>query len=222
MNAGERFTTIQARLPREVALVAVSKFHPASSLQEVYNAGGRIFGESRAQEMVAKHDALPADIAWHFIGHLQPNKVKYIAPFVSLIHTVDSLKLLQEIDKQGAKNGRTIDCLLELHVAEEATKYGFTPEACEKMLEEGAWRTMTHVRIVGLMCMATHTEDKERIRKDFRLAYACFERFRTRFFAEEPSFRLRSWGMSHDYEDAIQEGANLVRIGTAIFGERAY
>lgn len=205
-----------------VALVAVSKFHPAPLIEEAYRQGQRIFGESRVQELQAKHEALPADIEWHFIGHLQPNKVKYIAPYISLIHAVDSERLLSEIEKQGAKYQRVIPCLLELHLAEEETKYGFTPEACSEMLERGAWRELKHVQIAGLMCMATQTDDEAQVRREFHTALTLWQEYKQRYFAHDDAFKHRSWGMSHDYHIAMDEGATLVRIGTAIFGEREY
>ena len=205
-----------------VALVAVSKFHPAPLIEEAYRQGQRIFGESRVQELQAKHEALPADIEWHFIGHLQPNKVKYIAPYISLIHAVDSERLLSEIEKQGAKYQRVIPCLLELHLAEEETKYGFTPEACSEMLERGAWRELKHVQIAGLMCMATQTDDEAQVRREFHTALTLWQEYKQKYFAHDDAFKNRSWGMSHDYHIAMDEGATLVRIGTAIFGEREY
>ena len=205
-----------------VALVAVSKFHPAPLIKEAYRQGQRIFGESRVQELQAKHEALPADIEWHFIGHLQPNKVKYIAPYISLIHAVDSERLLSEIEKQGAKYQRVIPCLLELHLAEEETKYGFSPEACSEMLERGAWRELKHVQIAGLMCMATQTDDEAQVRREFHTALTLWQEYKQKYFAHDDAFKHRSWGMSHDYHIAMDEGATLVRIGTAIFGEREY
>ena len=205
-----------------VALVAVSKFHPAPLIEEAYRQGQRIFGESRVQELQAKHEALPADIEWHFIGHLQPNKVKYIAPYISLIHAVDSERLLCEIEKQGAKYQRVIPCLLELHLAEEETKYGFSPEACSEMLERGAWRELKHVQIAGLMCMATQTDDEAQVRREFHTALTLWQEYKQKYFAHDEAFKHRSWGMSHDYHIAMDEGATLVRIGTAIFGEREY
>lgn len=213
---------IRSTLRPGVELVAVSKFHPATLIQEAYDAGQRVFGESRVQELQAKHEALPDDIEWHFIGHLQPNKVKYIAPYISLIHAVDSLKLLQEIDKQAAKHERVIPVLLELHIAQEESKYGFTPEALTALLEEGTWRTLSHVRIEGLMCMASNVDDEAQIRAEFHRARTCFDELKARFFADAPHFARRSWGMSHDYPLAMDEGATLVRVGTAIFGEREY
>lgn len=213
---------VKATLPPEVELVAVSKFHPAPLLQEAYDQGQRIFGESRVQELQAKQAALPKDIQWHFIGHLQPNKVKYIAPYISLIHAVDSEKLLLEIEKQAAKANRVIPCLLELHIAQEATKYGFTPEACTALLEAGIWRQLPHVQIAGLMCMASNVDNAAQVEEEFHRALVYFNEVKARFFADDPAFCQRSWGMSHDYPLALRQGATLVRIGTAIFGEREY
>lgn len=216
----ENLQAVRATLPEGVGLVAVSKFHPAEAIRACYDAGQRIFGESRVQELRAKHDALPADIEWHFIGHLQTNKVKYIAPYVSLIHAADSPALLREIDRQAARCGRTIRCLLELHVAAEESKFGFTPDACRQYLASGEWRELRHTRICGVMCMASNTDDEARIRADFATARRFFDEARERWFADAPDFCERSYGMSHDYRIAIAEGATLVRIGTSIFGER--
>lgn len=213
---------VKATIKPGVELVAVSKFHPAEVIQEAYDKGQRIFGESRAQELREKQATLPADIEWHFIGHLQPNKVKYIAPYISLIHAVDSLKLLNEINKQAAKHNRVINCLLELRVAQEATKYGMTPDECLALLESGEWRELKNVQIAGMMCMASNTDNRAQIRQEFQRARACFDEAKTRFFANDPAFCQRSWGMSEDYDIAMEEGATLVRIGTAIFGEREY
>lgn len=213
---------VRATVKQGVELVAVSKFHPAALIKEAYDQGQRIFGESRVQELQAKHEALPADIQWHFIGHLQPNKVKYIAPYISLIHAVDSYKLLAEINKQAAKHDRVIPCLLELHIAQEESKYGFTPEACTALLEDGAWRALKNVQIAGLMCMASNTPDMGQVRSEFHQARVYFDELKQRVFADDPHFCERSWGMSHDYDVAMDEGATLVRVGTAIFGEREY
>lgn len=221
-EVGKHFTETLSRLPEGVRLVAVSKFHPAKALMEAYEAGARLFGESRVQELVTKREALPADIEWHFIGHLQPNKVKYIAPFVSLIHAVDSEKLLREIDKQGCRFGRVIPCLLQLHVAREEAKFGFSVEECHALLAQGSWRELKNVRLCGVMCMASNTDDRERVRQDFRTAYDFYRRAKREFFADSPEFAIRSWGMSGDYELAVEEGSNMVRVGSYIFGERAY
>ena len=187
---------VRATVKQGVELVAVSKFHPAVLIKEAYDQGQRIFGESRVQELQAKHEALPADIQWHFIGHLQPNKVKYIAPYISLIHAVDSYKLLAEINKQAAKHDRVIPCLLELHIAQEESKYGFTPEACTALLEDGAWRALKNVQIAGLMCMASNTPDMVQVRSEFHQARVYFDELKQRFFADDPHFCERSWGMS--------------------------
>ena len=213
---------VLADLPEGVRLVAVSKFHPVEELREAYDAGQRIFGESQVQELQRKVAAMPSDVEWHFIGHLQTNKVKYIAPYVSMIHAVDSLKLLREIDRQAAKNDRVIDILLELHIAEEETKYGFSPSDCRELLAGGEWRELRHVRICGLMMMATYTDDTTQIRLEMEQAQRLFHELKANYFAEEPSFCERSWGMSHDYKIALETGATLVRIGTTIFGERVY
>ena len=213
---------IKQTLRPGVGLVAVSKFHPASLIEEAYHQGQRVFGESRVQELQGKQASLPAGIEWHFIGHLQTNKVKYIAPYISLIHAVDSLKLLREINKQGAKCGRRIKCLLELHIAQEETKYGLSLSDCTALLEEGEWHEMANVEIAGLMCMASNTSDEAQIRQEFRTAWDYFNEVKERFFAADDGFCQRSWGMSHDYQIAQEEGATLVRVGTAIFGEREY
>ena len=211
---------VLARLPQSVRLVAVSKFHPIEALQEAYDCGQRVFGESRVQELQAKHETLPKDIEWHFIGHLQQNKVKYIAPYVSLVHAVDSLRLLQEINRQALRCGRVIPCLLELHIAQEESKYGFTPEACEEMLAAGEWKELAGVQIAGLMCMASNTDDEAQIRSEFHLAHELFKRYKNLYFADKDYFKECSWGMSHDYPIAVEEGATLVRVGSYIFGER--
>ncbi len=213
---------VRSRLPEGVCLVAISKYHPVEYLQAAYEEGQRVFGESHEQELRQKVEVLPNDIQWHFIGHLQTNKVKYIAPYVSMIEAVDSLKLLKEIEKQGAKNNRVIDVLLELHIAEEETKYGLTLDACRQLLEEGEWRNMTHVRICGLMMMASYVEDEAQIRQEFRTAHNFFDEVKQRYFADSPYFAQRSWGMSHDYPIAVEEGSTMVRVGTAIFGPRVY
>ena len=213
---------VLADLPEGVRLVAISKYHPNEYIQAAYDLGQRIFGESHEQELRQKHTTLPQDIRWHFIGHLQTNKVKYIAPYVTMIEAVDSLKLLREIDKQAAKCERVIDVLLELHIAEEETKYGLTPDACRQLLAGGEWRQLQHVRICGLMMMASYVDDEQQIRAEFRQAHQLFDELKARYFANEPSFCERSWGMSHDYPIAVQEGSTMVRVGTTIFGPRLY
>ena len=209
-------------LPKGVRLVAVSKFHPEEYIEAAYQEGQRIFGESHEQEIARKVGALPKDIEWHFIGHLQTNKVKYIAPYISMIDAVDSLKLLKEIDKQAAKQNRTIECLLELHIAEEETKYGLTLDACRQLLESGEWRQLKHVHIAGLMMMASNVDDKEQIASEFDTAWKFFDEVKTKYFADDPGFKERSWGMSHDYQIAVEHGSTMVRVGTKIFGPRVY
>ena len=213
---------VLADLPQGVHLVAISKYHPNEYIEAAYAEGQRIFGESHEQELRQKHETLPKAIYWHFIGHLQTNKVKYIVPYITMIEAVDSLKLLKEIDKQAAKCGRTIAVLLELHIAEEETKYGLTPDALRELLDDGEWRQLQHVRICGLMMMASNVDDMEQIRSEFRLAHRLFDEIKEQYFADVDYFRERSWGMSHDYKIAIEEGSTIVRIGTAIFGPRVY
>ena len=213
---------VREQLPEQVRLVAVSKFHPDEYIMAAYEEGQRIFGESHEQELKRKQESLPKDIEWHFIGHLQTNKVKYIAPYISMIEAVDSLKLLREIDKQAAKYDRTIDVLLELHIAEEETKYGLTLDACRELLRDGEWRQLQHVRICGLMMMASYVEDTEQIRSEMMLASYFFDEVKSEFFADDPAFKERSWGMSHDFPIAVQCHSTMVRIGTTIFGPRVY
>lgn len=218
----ENLQKVKATLKPNVELVAVSKFHPAEAIQEAYEAGQRVFGESHVQELVEKEKVLPKDIQWHFIGHLQTNKVKYMAPFVSLIHSMDSLKLMKEIDKQGQKCGRVIDVLLQIHVAAEETKFGFTPEEVVEMLQEDEWKNCTHVRIVGLMAMATNTDDEARIGREFESVAQLFEVLKDSFFADKPEFKELSMGMSGDYLIAQEHGSTMARVGSMIFGERIY
>ncbi len=213
---------VKATLPEDVRLVAVSKFHPAEYIEAAYSAGQRVFGESHEQELSKKYEVLPKDIEWHFIGHLQTNKVKYIAPYISMIDAVDSMKLLKEINKQAAKHDRVVNVLLELHIAEEATKYGFTLDACREMLDGGEWRSLEHVKICGLMMMASNVDDEAQIKQEFDTGAKFFDEVKEKYFAGDDSFCERSWGMSGDYEIAVQCRSTMVRIGTAIFGERVY
>lgn len=209
-------------LPPDVKLVAISKYHPQEFIEAAYAEGQRIFGESHEQELKQKQAMLPKDIEWHFIGHLQTNKVKYIAPYISMIEAVDSFKLLKEIDKQAAKCDRVIKVLLELHIAEESTKYGLTLEACRQLLAEGEWRSLEHVRIVGLMMMASNVDDEQQIRREFTTAADFFDEVKATYFADDEAFCERSWGMSDDYPIAVQCRSTMVRIGTMIFGPRVY
>lgn len=210
------------QLPEGVRLVAVSKFHPNEAIEEAYKVGQRIFGESREQELSTKHETLPKDIEWHFIGHLQTNKVKYIAPYIAMIHAVDSYKLLAEIDKQAAKYNRVIPCLLEIHIAQEESKYGFTFDTCRQMLEEGGWKQLKHVCIAGVMGMGTNTDDEKEVEKEFRSLADFFKSLKQDYFSQTDSFKEISMGMSHDYQIAIKCGTTLVRVGSKIFGERIY
>lgn len=213
---------VLSTLPDGVRLVAVSKFHPAEYIEEAYREGQRIFGESHEQELSRKVKELPEDIQWHFIGHLQTNKVKYIAPYISMIEAVDSLKLLKEIQKQAEKNDRVINVLLELHIAEEETKYGLTPDACRQLLDNGEWEQMKNVRICGLMMMASNVDDENQIRNEFTTAKLFFDEVKQKYFADAEYFCERSWGMSDDYPIAIECGSTMVRVGTRIFGPRVY
>ena len=213
---------VREDIPEGVRLVAVSKFHPAEYIEAAYAEGQRVFGESHEQELSRKYEALPKDIQWHFIGHLQTNKVKYIAPYISMVEAVDSLKLLREIDKQAAKHGRVIDVLLELHIAQEATKYGLSLDACRQLLDEGLCRQLEHVRICGLMMMASNTDDESQIRREFTVAADFFDEVKAKYFAADPAFKERSWGMSHDYRIAVECRSTMVRVGTTIFGPRVY
>ena len=218
----EEIKRIQAELPESVRLVAVSKFHPVESLQEAYDAGQRIFGESKVQEMTMKYEVLPKDIEWHFIGHLQTNKIKYMAPYVALIHGVDSYKLLAEINKQAVKAGRIIPCLLQIHIAQEETKFGFSTDECRAMLEAGEWKALENVRIAGVMGMATNTEDEAQIAREFGVLAGFFHEMKEVHFKDAPEFKEISMGMSDDYPLAIEKGSTLIRIGSRIFGERVY
>lgn len=213
---------VLGNLPAGVNLVAISKFHPNEYIEAAYAEGQRIFGESHEQELARKVESLPKDIVWHFIGHLQTNKVKYIAPYISMIESVDSLKLLKEINKQAAKHDRVVKVLLELHIAEEETKSGLSFDDCRELLEAGEWRTMDHVQICGIMMMASNTDDEQQIAQEFDAAYAFFKEVKEKYFADDDAFCERSWGMSHDYRIAVKHGSNMVRVGTTIFGPRIY
>jgi pyridoxal phosphate enzyme (YggS family) len=216
----ENLKAILSTIPSEVTLVAVTKTKPVTDLEEVYKAGQRIFGENKVQEMVDKYDQLPKDIEWHLIGHLQTNKVKYIAPFVSLIHSVDSLKLLNEINKEAKKNNRTIDCLLQFHIAEEETKFGLSIEEAKEILETNEFVEMQNISIVGIMGMASFTENNEIVRNEFRTLESYFQILKSHFFKFNDDFKEISMGMSGDYLLAIEEGSTMVRVGSSIFGSR--
>ena len=222
VDVAKNLRAVLANLPAGVKLVAISKFHPNEYIEAAYAAGQRIFGESHEQELAQKVKTLPKDIEWHFIGHLQTNKVKYIAPYISMIEAVDSLKLLREINKQALKNNRVIPVLLELHIAEEETKYGLTLDACRELLEAGEWRDLKGVSIHGLMMMASNVDDEGQIRKEMLTAARFFDVVKERYFADCPEFKERSWGMSHDYKIAVECRSTMVRVGTSIFGPRVY
>lgn len=222
MYIAEQIKRLRSELPEGVNLLAISKYQPIEALQEAYDAGQRMFGENHIQEMAAKAAALPKDIAWHFTGHVQTNKIKYMASFVSLIHAVDSFRLLREINKHAAKHDRIIDCLLQIHIAQEDTKYGLTIEECRELLATEPWRELTNVRIVGLMAMGSNTDDMELVRGEFRQMKQLFDELRDTYFADEPSFSQLSEGMTDDYPIAIEEGSTIVRIGSMIFGDRVY
>ncbi len=220
MDIKTNIITFKQSLPEGVKLVAVSKTKTPDEIMEAYNTGHRVFGESKAQEVLPKHEALPKDIEWHMVGHLQTNKVKYIAPFIALIHSVDSLKILKVINKEGRKNDRVIPCLLQIHIADESSKFGMDYEECCRLLESEAFRDMEHVEIKGLMGMATFTDDHEKVRNEFRQLKKYFEEIKQQYFAGNDAFREVSMGMSDDYRLGIDEGSTMVRVGSAIFGGR--
>ncbi|MDO4801998.1 MAG: YggS family pyridoxal phosphate-dependent enzyme [Prevotellaceae bacterium] len=221
-NIRKNLQEVCTALPEGTRLVAVSKFHPAECIQTAYDSGQRIFGESREQELQEKVKILPEDIQWHFIGHLQTNKVRFIAPYITMIEAVDSLRLLREINKEAEKCNRVIDVLLELHIAQEATKYGLTTADCRQLLNDGEWRNMKNVRICGLMMMASFTNNTDQIHNEFMQAADFFNEIKKDFFADADYFCERSWGMSNDYEIAVQCRSTMVRVGSKIFGERVY
>ena len=222
MNIADNLQQVLNELPEGVRLVAVSKFHPNEAIEEAYRTGQRIFGESKVQEMTAKYESLPKDIEWHFIGHLQTNKIKYIVPYVALIHGIDSYKLLVEVNKQAEKAGKVVNCLLQLHIAEEETKFGFSFEECREMLAAGEWKTLSNIQLCGLMGMATNTDDNEQIEKEFCSLSSFFKEVKDSWFADTEAFRELSMGMSHDYHQAIAAGSTLIRVGSKIFGDRTY
>jgi pyridoxal phosphate enzyme (YggS family) len=213
---------IKQNLPDHVMLVAVSKTKSNEDIMEAYNSGHRIFGENKVQELTSKYEELPKDIRWHFIGHLQSNKVKYIAPFVSLIHAVDSLKLLKAINKEAVKNERIVDCLLQFHIAEEESKFGLNWKKAEDILTSDVYKSLSNVRIVGVMGMATFTDDKLKITDEFKRLYRFFDSLKSEYFSDSEFFKELSMGMSNDYLLALAQGSTMVRIGSTIFGERNY
>ena len=218
----ENLSRIKATLPAGVKLVAVSKTHPAEMLKEAYDAGQRIFGENKVQEMTAKSQVLPTDIEWHFIDHVQTNKIKMMAPYVSVIQGVDNYDKLAEIDRQAARFNRHITCLLQLHIAQEETKFGFSADECTEMLEEGKWKELKNITIGGVMGMASNTDNKAQVLGEFRHLKQLFDTYKEKYFHDSPDFNTISAGMSGDYQLAIEAGSNMVRIGSSIFGERNY
>lgn len=220
MSVKENILILKKQLPESVKLVAVSKTKPNSLVLEAYDAGQRIFGENKVQDLAAKQPELPPDIKWHFIGHLQRNKVKFIAPFVDTIHAIDSLKLLKEINKQAVNNNRTINCLLQFHIAEEESKFGLNMQAAEELLKSDDFKALKNINIKGVMGMATYTDNIDQIRKEFRSLKVYFNKLKSTFFVEQSDFEEISMGMSGDYKVAIEEGSTMIRIGSSIFGAR--
>ena len=225
MSIPTNLQEIHKSLPETARLVAVSKFHTVENIVEAYQAGQRIFGESRAQEFEEKYKQLAPiakDIQWHFIGHLQRNKVKFIVPYVAMIHSLDSLRLYRTINREAEKIGRIVPCLLQLHIADEHTKYGFTFEECRALLHSGKWKDFKNVHLSGVMGMATLTDNQELVRKEFKTLKNFFDEVKETYFADDPCFKEISMGMSQDYPIAVEEGSTLIRVGSKIFGERAY
>lgn len=220
MSISQNLKNILATIPLGVKLIAVSKTKPNEAIIEAYQSGQRVFGENKAQELAAKQKDLPSDIEWHMIGHMQSNKVKYIAPFVTLIHSIDSLSLLQEINKQALKNNRIIGVLLQFHIAEEESKFGFSMEEVEALLNSDEYKMLQNIEVCGVMGMATFTEDQEQIRKEFKQLKSYFTQLKSAHFNKKERFKEISMGMSGDYLIAIQEGSTMVRVGSSIFGGR--
>lgn len=222
MSIADNLKRIEQEIPNNVKIIAVSKTHPKELIQEVYDFGHRIFGENKAQEMMEKYEALPKDIQWHMIGHLQTNKVKYIAPFVSMIHSVDSMKLLKEIDKEAIKNNRVIDCFLQIDIANEDTKFGMLEKEAMELLSSEDFAQLNNIRICGVMGIGSITEEINKTRQEFKNLKATFLTLKEKFFKKEDYFTEISMGMSSDYDIAIDEGSTIVRIGSLIFGQRDY
>jgi hypothetical protein len=218
----QKLNELKKQLPSGVTLVAVSKTKPAEMIMEAYETGHRIFGENKVQELTDKYEQLPKDIRWHMIGHLQRNKVKYIAPFVSLIHGVDSFRLLKTINKEAAKYNRIIPCLFQIHIADEETKFGLDENELFEILESADYKSLSNIQIKGLMGMATFTDDMEKVRSEFRCLKTLFDKTKNNYFSSDDAFSILSMGMSGDYQTAVEEGSNMVRIGSAVFGERQH
>lgn len=222
MNIGKNIELLKSGLPDGVTLVAVSKTKPNEDILEAYQAGHKVFGENKIQDLVRKYEELPKDIEWHFIGHPQTNKVKFIAPFISLVHGVDSLKLLRVINKEGLKNNRTVSCLLQFHIADESTKFGMNLTEASEILASEEFRSMGNVTVNGVMGMATYTEDEDQIRKEFRHLKEIFSTLKRKYFTDSDEFSQISMGMSDDYPIALEEGSTMIRVGSKIFGARYY
>ena len=221
MGIGSNLRSLLDSIPANVRVVAVSKMRSIGEMMEAYEAGQRAFGENKAKEIVSKQSLMPADTEWHFIGHLQTNKVKYIAPFVSLIHSIDSLRLLEEVNKEALRNQRTIDCLLQFHIATEESKFGLDPEEAIGILESERFRMLSNVRITGVMGMATFSDSEPLVRGEFAALKRHFDYLKSHYFADHPYFREISMGMSGDYRIAIEEGSTIIRVGTVIFSNEA-
>lgn len=222
MSIVDRIEEIKKEIPESTNLIAVSKYHPTEDILTAYESGHRIFGESKAQELITKYEVLPKDIEWHFIGHLQRNKVKYIAPFIHSIHSIDSYKLLETVNREAKKNNRIIRCLLQIHIADEETKYGFTFQDCRDMLSQNHWKDLQNIKIVGLMGMATNTDIQADIKAEFTSIKQFHDELKQNYFADNVDFKELSIGMSDDYPIAVTEGSTYIRVGSKIFGERIY
>jgi len=222
MDIAKNLEKLRSDLPEGVKLIAVSKTKPNDAILEAYQTGHRMFGENKAQELIRKQPELPGDIEWHFIGHLQSNKVKYIAPFVSMVHSIDSFKILKTVNKEARKNDRVIPCLLQFHIAEEESKYGLTEADAREILESEAYKNMQNISVAGVMGMATFTDDSEKVRKEFKKLKSIFNELKKNYFADQPEFKEISMGMSDDYPLAVEEGSTIVRVGSKIFGARNY
>jgi pyridoxal phosphate enzyme (YggS family) len=222
MSIADNIALIRNKIPQHVKIIAVSKMMPSALVKEAYDAGQRAFGENKVQELTGKQLNLPEDTEWHLIGHLQTNKVKFVVPFVQLIHSIDSLKLLLEIEREAKKVKRTIDCLLQIHIAREETKFGLSFTEAIQILNSNEYKDLQNIRITGLMGMATFTDDNKQVRDEFLLLARYFEEFKTKWFSNTASFKELSMGMSGDYQLAIEAGSTMVRIGSLIFGERNY
>lgn len=220
MNTKDYYRIKESLQENKVELVAISKTKPVEAIQDFYDLGQRVFGENRAKEMQSKHESLPKDIQWHMVGHMQANKVKYIAPFVSLIHSIDSISLLQEVDKRASQHNRVVDVLLQIHIAQEENKFGFDLSEIENLLKSTTYAELKNIHIVGLMGMATFTSNQDQVRKEFAFMKESFDNLKREYFIDDLRFKTLSMGMSGDYKIAIEEGANMVRIGSLLFGKR--